>query len=149
MAGFSLLEAVLSVGLLSIVVLGSMAALGGVAKVGASDPTRDAAEREMRRIVTLESAVAKYSDPNAVAVSALPWRTSMPFAGGTPIPITVTASITRASGTPAMTVTISYAQSGGPASISKTFPIVRKAPAPQTALAAPGTYADPNATPTP
>jgi hypothetical protein len=148
-AGFSLLETVLSVGLLSIVVLGAIAAFGSVAKVSASDPMRDAAEREMRRIVTLESAVAKYSDPSAVAVATAPWSTSMPFAGGTPIPITVNASTTAASGVPAMTVTIRYAQAAAPASISKTFAIVRKAPAPESALAAPGSYADPNTTPTP
>jgi len=48
-AGFSLIETMLSVGLLSVVVIGAMAAFGGVAKVSSGNPARDAAEWEMRR----------------------------------------------------------------------------------------------------
>ena len=149
MAGFSLLEAVLSVGLLSVVVFGAMAALGGVAKVSSPDPGRDAAEREMRRIVALESAVAKYSDPSAVNLNPAPWSTTMPFAAGTPIPITVSASSTVASGVTEMTVTIAYPRSARTATLAKSIPVVRKAPAPQATVAAPGMYADPNGTATP
>ena len=147
MAGFSLLETVLSVGLLSVVVFGAMAALGGVARHTSSDPRRDAAEREMRRIVTLESAIAKYSDPTAVGINPAPLGTSMPFAAGTPIPITVSASSTTSGGAQTLSASISYPGAAGAATLSKTMPIVRKAPAPQALLSGPGTYADPDATP--
>lgn len=148
-AGFSLLETLLSVGLLSVVIIGAMAAFGGVAKVSTTSPQRDAAEWEMRRIITLESAAAKYTDPTTVSINPVPWNTSMPSPVGTPIPITVSASRTTAGGAPAMSLTITYPQAGSTATLTKSIPIVRKAPAPQTTVAAPGTYADPNSTPAP
>ncbi|MBC5815971.1 MAG: hypothetical protein GIW97_05460 [Candidatus Eremiobacteraeota bacterium] len=149
MAGFSLLETLLSVGLLSVVIIGAMAAFGGVAKVSTTSPQRDAAEWEMRRIITLESAAAKYTDPTTVSINPAPWNTSMPSPVGTPIPITVSASRTTAGGAPAMSLTITYPQAGSTATLTKSIPIVRKAPAPQATVAAPGTYADPNSTPAP
>jgi len=149
MAGFSLLETMLSVGLLSVVIIGAMTAFGGVAKVSAGSPGRDAAEWEMRRIVTLESAVAKYTDPSTASINPARWNTSMPAPAGTPIPITVSANSTTAGGAPAITVTITYPQDGTTATLSKTIPIVRKAPAPQATVAAPGTYADPSTTQAP
>ncbi|MFN2529097.1 MAG: type II secretion system protein J [Candidatus Baltobacteraceae bacterium] len=149
MAGFSLIETMLSVGLLSVVVIGAMAAFGGVAKVSSGNPARDAAEWEMRRIITLESATAKYTDPAMVSINPAPWNTSMPMPAGTPMPMTLNASSTASGGAPAMRLTITYPQAGTTQTLTKIIPILRKAPAPMATVAAPGTYADPNSTPTP
>lgn len=147
--GFSLLETIISVALLSIVVAGSMAAFGGIAAVTQPDPQREAAQRLMARFVTLESAALKYTDPTVVLINASPWRTTMPLANGTPVPVTVAATTSAPNGVRLITLSISYPHGASSATLSKTVPLVQKAPPPQAVITAPGTYADPNATATP
>ena len=151
-SGFTLIEAVICVGLLVIVLAGSIAAVAGVAKVSSPDPYRESAEREMRRIIALESAIAKYTDPNALSINVAAWKTTMPLPSGTSIPITIQAAKTSlSSGQPALTVSIQYPHGSGSLTLSKTIALVRKAPNPDpgSRLVQPGLFADPNASPTP
>ncbi|GAC1358463.1 MAG: hypothetical protein NVSMB31_18880 [Vulcanimicrobiaceae bacterium] len=151
-SGFSLIESVITIGLLIIVVAGTIAAFAGVAKVSSPDPYRESAQREMRRIIAIQSAIVKYSDPNTISVNATPWNTTMPFPNGTPVPITVQASkSTLAGGQPALTVAIHYPANGSTQTLRNTIALVRKAPNPDAGsrLVQPGFYADPNAAPIP
>ena len=147
--GFSLLETLIAVALLSIAVLGALAAFGGVAKLGATDPQRAAAERAMARMLTLESAAVKYAGSAALTVSATPWKTAMPFPNGTPIPVTISAQNGTVNTSPAITLMITYPHNGATATLSKSIPLTAKAPPPQARITAPGQYADPSSTPTP
>lgn len=136
--------------MLAIVALGTIAAFSGVAKVSAAAPARDAAEREMRRIITLSQTATKYADPRSVSINGTPWRTAMPNPNGTPVPLTVTATkAVLSNGRYALTISIGYPSNGTSATLTKTIPLVQKAPPPDTQLTAPGLYADPTVTPTP
>ena len=147
--GFSLLETIISVALLSIVVAGTMAAFGGIASVTQPDPQREAAQRLMQRMLTLESAALKYTDPATVSINASPWRTTMPLPNGTAVPVTVAAVDSMQNGVPAIALSITYPRGASTATLSKTLPLVQQAPPPKAVIMAPGTHADPAATATP
>ncbi|MDQ6931148.1 MAG: hypothetical protein M3126_10860 [Candidatus Eremiobacteraeota bacterium] len=143
-----MLETMIAVALLSVVVVGTLAAFGGIAKVTQPDPQRAAAEHELNRLIAIETGVLKYTDPAAVPLSQAPWATTMPFPGGTPIPITVAAAQIVQAGAAAITMTVTYPHDGTTATVSKTLSLVQKAPPPQAIIHASGRYADPNPAPT-
>lgn len=149
-SGFSLVEAVITTAILAIVAGGTIAAFAGIAKVSAPDPGREAAEREMRRIVTLTQAATKYADPQSVAINPAPWTTTMPCIAGTPVPLQVSAAkLSLPNGQYALAVTIAYPHNGSTATLGKNIALVQKAPPPNARIIAPGTYDDPSAMPTP
>lgn len=136
--------------ILAVVALGTAAAFSGIAKVSTPNPARDAAEREMRRILTLTQAATKYADPQSVSINTRPWSTTMPNPRGTPVPLTIRAIKSALPNAQyALTVTISYSSNTTTATLTKTVPLVQKAPPPNAQLTAPGLYADPAVTPTP
>lgn len=143
-----MLETAIAVALLAIVIVGTLAAFGGIAKVSQADPQRAAAEQELNRLIAIETGVLKYTDPAAVQIAQTPWNTTMPFPGGAPIPITVTAVQTVLAGAPAVTLTVAYPHDGATATVAKTLALVQKAPPPQSTIRAAGRYADPNPAPT-
>lgn len=149
-SGFSLVEAVITTAILAIVAGGTIAAFAGIAKLSAPDPGREAAEREMRRIVTLTQAATKYADPQSVAINPAPWTTTMPSIAGTPVPLQVSAAkLSLPNGQYALAVTIAYPHNGSTATLGKNIALVQKAPPPNARIIAPGTYDDPSAMPTP
>ncbi|GAC1657828.1 MAG: hypothetical protein NVS9B12_10140 [Vulcanimicrobiaceae bacterium] len=147
--GYTLLETVITVSILCIAAGGLIAAFGGVAKHAGIDVQRQAAEQEMARIVTLEDAAFKYADPASVAIDPAPWKTSLPVSGGTPLPITILAVREDLGGIPSITTTIQYPHFGSNAVLSRSVPLVRKAPPPQAVIPAPGVYANPSLAPSP
>lgn len=149
-AGFSLVEAIIAAGILAVVAGGAVAAFAAAAKFSAPDPARTAAEREMRRLLTLVADATKYTAPADVAVNTAPWNTTLPNPDGTPFPVQITAAKPSPSaGTYAMTITIVYPYGSGIATLSNTMMLAQKAPPPGATLSAPGTFADPSATATP
>ena len=149
-AGFTLVEAVIAAGLLAVVAAGAVAAFASAAKFSAPDPARIAAEREMRRLLTLAADATKYVASADVAVNTAPWNAALPNPAGTPFPVQITAAKNSPSGgTYAMTITIAYPHDAGTATLSNTMLLVQKAPPPNATLSAPGTFTDPRATPTP
>ncbi|GAC1392941.1 MAG: hypothetical protein NVSMB31_11650 [Vulcanimicrobiaceae bacterium] len=145
----------MTVGILAIVAGGTVAAFGGIAHVSSPDPQREAAERLLRDLATITGALSKYTDPAVIAVNAAPVHTSMPVPGGTPVPITITASKDGTGAGPfQLTISIQYphghsALGWGTATLSRTLPLVQKAPPPNASITSPGRVSDPNATPTP
>ena len=148
-AGYTLIESVIAVALLAIVAGGTVAAFLGVAKATAPDPARAAAEREMRRIVALQSALTKYADPGSVVINTAPWHTTIPSPQGSPIPLIVSATKNVLGSGYSLTITIQYPQGTGTATLSKSVALVQKAPPPDTRLVAPGMYPAPDSTPAP
>ena len=149
-AGFSLVETVIAAALLAVLAGGAVAAVAGAAKFSAPDPARVAAEREMRRLLSLAADATKYTAPADVAVNTAPWTAALPNPAGTPFPVQITAAKSSpAGGGYAMTITIAYPHGSGTATLSNTMLLVQKAPPPDSTLSAPGTFADPRATATP
>jgi len=141
--GFALIEAVASAGILAITAGATLAAFAAVARLSASDPGREAAERELRRVITIVGDVAKYRDPNAITIGPDAWQTSVPSALGSPVPLTVTA-VRLSQPPPAIMVSVRYPAGATTAVLSKTITLAQEAPAPGTELFAPGFYPDPN-----
>ncbi|GAC1500540.1 MAG: hypothetical protein NVS1B14_04530 [Vulcanimicrobiaceae bacterium] len=111
--------------------------------MSAPDPAREAAERELRRIVTIGSDIAKYRNAGTIAIGTAPWQTSVPRSMGTPVPLTVSA--VRLPGPPfASGVSVRYPAGAATAVLSRSIPLTQKAPAPGDELLAPGLYPDPN-----
>lgn len=140
-AGFSLVEVVVCIAILTVAVGGVLAAVNGVARASAPNPSKIAALAEAERVFTTASALAKYTGTLSVTTSR--WQTTVPVPQNSPLPLTLSLTTKALGGDPPSTqIDLSVSYKADPSDSSEQTLtlqsiVAKRAPLPASTLTLP------------